>query len=189
MHEKVATRFGLSACYSPEQSYTGTGTPKNTTLKLADAGNVFDTGALAPGVTVDNVDYRVLAVDAGAKYKGVFVQFEHYVRWLDQFEADGPLPVDQIVDHGFYVQAAFFPVPKMLETYVATSQIYGDEDAGFDKSDEYLIGANVYPFKTRDTRLNIQYIGVNHSPVGSTFGYYTAGQTGSTVSVAYSLLF
>jgi hypothetical protein len=189
MHEKVATRFGLSACYSPEQSYTGTGTPKNTTLKLADAVNVFDTGALAPGVTVDNVDYRVLAVDAGAKYKGVFVQFEHYVRWLDQFEADGPLPVDQIVDHGFYVQAAFFPVPKKLEAYVATSQVYGDEDAGFDKSDEYLIGANFYPFKTRDTRLNIQYIGVNHSPVGSTFGYYTAGQTGSTVSVAYSLLF
>jgi len=80
-------------------------------------------------------------------------------------------------------------VPKRLEVYAATSQIYGDSDAGFDNSSEYLLGTNFYPFDTRDTRLNVQYINVNHCPVGSTFGYYTAGQTGGTLSVAYSLLF
>jgi len=103
--------------------------------------------------------------------------------------ADGALPVGEIIDNGFYVQAACYPVPKKLEAYVATSQIYGDEEAGFDKADEYIVGTNFYPFDTRDTRLNLQYISVNHSPVGSTFGYYTAGQTGSTISVAYSLMF
>jgi len=189
MHENVAMRIGASACYSPEQSFVGSGTSKNTTLKLADAVNVFDEGALAPGVTVQNVDYKVLAVDFGVKYKGIFVQAEHYIRWLDKFVADGALPVGEIIDNGFYVQAACYPVPKKLEAYVATSQIYGDEEAGFDKADEYIVGTNFYPFDTRDTRLNLQYISVNHSPVGSTFGYYTAGQTGSTISVAYSLMF
>lgn len=189
MHEKVATRFGTSYCYSPEQSFAGTTSSYNTTLKLADAVNVFDTGALAPGVTVRNVDFRVWSVDAGIKYRGLFLQVEHYTRWLNKFDADGPLPVNQILDHGFYVQAAGFPVPKLVELYGVTSQIYGDSDAGFGRSYEYGAGTNIYPFQTRDARLNVQYLNVTHSPVGSTFGYYTAGQTGSTVAVAFSLLY
>ena len=106
---------------------------------------------------------------------------------MNEFEADGALPTDEIVDNGFYVQASCFPIAKKIETYVATSQIFGD--TGFGDSSEYLVGMNYYPFNTRDTRLNLQYIDVNHSPVGSTFGYYTTGQDGETVSVAYSLLF
>ena len=71
--------------------------------------NVFETGALAPGVTVDTVDYGILSFDAGVKYKGIFLQTEIYNRWLDNFTADGPLPVASIHDKGFYVQAAFYP--------------------------------------------------------------------------------
>ena len=189
MHEEVATRFGVGAAFSPEQRFNDTGDPKNTTLKLADAQNVFSLGALAPGVTVQNVDFTVMSVDAGVKYRGWFLQAEYYTRWLDRFEADGALPVAEIVDSGFYVQAAFFPVPRMIELYVATSQIYGDKGAGFANSSEYLVGANCYPFDTRDSRINVQLIDVNRSPVGSTFGYYTAGQDGQTFSVAFSLMF
>lgn len=189
MHENVAMRIGGSACHSPEQSYAGTGTSLNTTLKLADAVNVFEESALSPGVTVRNVDYTVVAVDLGVKYRGFFLQAEHYSRWLNQFVADGSLPQDEIVDHGFYVQAAGYLIPKKVELYAATSQIYGDDDAGFENSNEYLFGSNLYPFDTRDTRLNVQVITVNRCPVGSTFGYYTAGQTGTTLSVAYSLMF
>ena len=110
-------------------------------------------------------------------------------RSFEEFQADGPLPVSGLFDHGFYVQGSFFPIPKTLEAYAATSQIYGDRDAGFGHSNEILVGANFYPFDTRDTRLNAQYISVNRSPVGSTFGYYTAGQSGNTFTLAYSLLF
>jgi len=189
MHDKLTTRIGFSSCHSPEQSFAGSGTSTNTTLKLADGVNLFEEGALAPGVTVNNVDYTVLAVDFGVKYRGFFFQAEHYSRWLDQFKADGPVPVSRIFDNGFYVQASCFPKPKRLELYAATSQIFGDQNAGFGRSDEYLVGTNFYPFETRDTRLNVQYINVSRCPVGSTFGYYTAGQSGSTVSVAYSLMF
>jgi Protein of unknown function (DUF3011) len=190
-HDKVATRFGISSSFSPEERFTDstTGATGNTVLKLADSLNVFDTGSLAPGVTVQKVDYRLIAVDAGVKYKGIFVQTEAYFRNLHGFVADGPLPVREIIDRGFYVQAAFFPVKKKLEVYGATSQIFGDKDAGFSNSHEYLGGLNYYPVDTRNHRLNLQVMDVDHSPVSSTFGYYVGGQNGTTVSLAFSVFF
>jgi hypothetical protein len=191
MHETVATRFGVSATMSPEnrQTVSPTDPNNNTTIRLADSLNVFDTGSLAPGVTVQDVDYQLLAVDAGLKYRGIFLQTELYSRRLDGFVADGALPVDSIEDTGFYVQAAFYPWPKKLELYAATSQIFGDSDAGFDDSSEYLVGVNFYPLDTRNHRLNLQFIDVNHSPVSSTFGYYVGGQDGTIVSAAFSVFF
>ncbi len=59
-HEDVATRFGISTIFSPEQSYADAGkNPGNTTLRLADSVNLFETGSLAPGVTIRNADYSV----------------------------------------------------------------------------------------------------------------------------------
>jgi hypothetical protein len=189
-HEKLATRFGFSTTLSPEQRFTtSSGGTDNTTIRLADSLNVFDTGSVAAGVTVDRVDYRILSFDAGMKYKGVFLQTEIYNRWLDNFEADGPLPVASIHDTGFYVQGAFFPVAKKLELYAATSQIYGDKSAGFSNSSEYLVGMNFYPTNTRNHRLNVQVIDVNHSPVSSAFGYYVGGLNGTSFSTAFSVFF
>jgi hypothetical protein len=191
MHEKLATRFGASFSYSPEQRYTdaNTGATGNTLIRLTDSLNVFDAGSLAPGVTVEALDYRLLAVDLGFKYRGFFFQTELYSRWLNDFIADGPLPVEEIHDTGFYVQTSFFPIPKWLEVYVATSQIYGDRGAGFRDCSEYILGLNFYPFQVRNHRLNLQYIDVNFSPTSSTFGYYVGGQTGSTWALSASAFF
>jgi hypothetical protein len=190
MHEELATRFGFSFTQSPEERYTDIGTKAgNTVLKLADSVNLFDTGALADGVTITDADFQVLSVDAGMKYRGFFLQAEVYNRWLSNFDADGALPNAEIHDWGFYVQSAFYPIPKKLELYLATSQIYGDDDAGFGNSSEYIVGANYYPFNTRNHRLNVQLIDVNKSPVNSTFGYYTGGQDGLTFAVAFSIFF
>ena len=102
--------------------------PGNTALKLADSVNLFETGSLAPGVTIKKMlNYKIIAVDAGMKYQGFFLQAEYYYRWLDSFQADGALPTAEINDHGFYVQASFYPLPKVLEVYGATSQIFGDK--------------------------------------------------------------
>ena len=190
-HDRLATRFGFSASYSPEQRYTNAdnGTSGNTTLRLVDSVNVFDTGALAPGVTVDTLDFTVLSIDAGIKYKGLFLQTEIYNRWLDNFVADGAVPVTSIHDRGFYVQGSFYPVPKKLELYAVTSQVFGDEDAGFGEASEYGGGFNFYPANTRNHRFNFQVLDVNNSPVSSTFGYYVGGQSGATVSAAFSVFF
>ncbi len=189
-HEDLATRVGLSYFESPEQSFRNSGgSPDNTTLRFADSVNVFETGALANGVTIENVDYSVLAVDAGMKYKGVFLQAEYYQRTLDEFDANGLLPVGEVKDSGFYVQAAFFPIKQKLEVYGITSQIYGDDDAGFGDSSEYGVGMNFYPYPTRNHRLNVQLLDVNKSPVSSTFGYYTGGQDGWTLASSFSIFF
>ena len=191
MHDEVATRFGLSYTQSPEQDFRSSSgsNPENTTLRLADSVNLFETGSLAPGVSVREADFTVLAVDAGFKYKGIFLQTELYERRLDRFLADGPLPVSEIVDRGFYVQAAFYPIPQVLELYGLTSQIYGDKDAGFGNSNEYGVGLNWYPFDSRNHRLNLQVLDVNKSPVSSVFGYYTGGMDGIVAATSFSIFF
>jgi hypothetical protein len=189
-HEKVATRIGFSTSNSSEQRYTNdAGGPGNTTLRLADSVNVFETGALAPGVTIDKADFTVLSFDAGVKYKGIFVQTEIYNRWLEKFIADGPLPMAQIHETGYYVQAAFYPVPKKLEVYGVTSHIFGDEDQGFGSAHEYGGGFNYYLASSRNHRFNFQVLNVDKSPVSSTFGYYVGGQTGTTISAGFSVFF
>ena len=189
-HEELATRFGISAVYSPEERYTGIeSAPGNTALKLADSVNLFERGSLAPDVTITNADYRILSLDAGMKYKGVFVQIEYFQRWLDSFKADGVLPTDEIKDNGYYLQASFFPIEKKLEVYGATSQIFAEKSLGFSDSSEYILGMNYYPFNTRNHRLNLQYINVDKSPVSSTFGYYVGGQEGETWAAAFSIFF
>jgi hypothetical protein len=190
-HEKLATRIGASWTWSPEQRFTDavTGNATNTTLRLADSVNLFERGALAPGVTVDFADFTILAIDAGLKYKGFFLQTEIYNRWLDEFQADGPLPNASIHDTGFFIQGAFFPVKKKLELYGLTSQIFGDKNAGFSNSSEYGVGANFYPTPSRNHRLNMQLISVDRSPVSSAFGYYVGGQKGTTYAMSFSVFF
>ena len=190
-HERVATRFGVSATRSYEDRFGNAlnGAPDNKVIRLADSLSVFDPGALAPGVNVQQVFYQMQAADAGMKYKGIFLQTELYRRKLSRFRADGPLPVTSLVDKGFYVQAAFFPVKKKIELYTATSQIFGDKSAGFKNSSEYLGGVNFYLANSRNIRINVQGIAVNHSPVSSTFGYYVGGEKGATVTAALSIFF
>jgi hypothetical protein len=190
MHDEVATRFGVSWTTSPEERFpNAAGGSDNTTLRFADSVNVFDTGALAPGTTVNMVDYTILSFDAGVKFRGMFLQAEIFNRWLDGFEADFPLPVSSVHDTGFYVQGSFFPVPKKLELYAATSQVFGDKSAGFDNSSDYLVGMNFYPADTRNHRLNVQLVDVNRAPVSSAFGYYVGGHTGKIFSTAFSVYF
>jgi hypothetical protein len=190
-HEKLATRFGSSFVRSRENRFSNNATnaPDNTTIRLADSINIFDPGALANGVTVQEVSYKILSVDAGIKYKGVFLQTEIYHRWLDDFNADGPLPVQSLLDKGFYVQGSFYPIEKKLEVYGVTSQIFGDKSAGFSNSNEYTGGMNYYLGNSRNYRLNAQFIYVNRSPVSSTFGFYVGGQKGPTLSTAFSIFF
>jgi hypothetical protein len=191
-HEKLATRFGVCASgMHNEDRYAPltTPTPGSTQIRLADSRLLFETGALADGVTVEKAAFKILSFDAGFKYHGFFFQTEFSNRWLNNFQADGPLPVSEIVDKTFYIQTAFFPVPKTLELYVATSHIYGDKRAGFWHSYEYLGGLNFYPFDQRYFRVNAQVISVYKSSASSTFGFYVGGQTGTILSVATSLFF
>ena len=61
---------------------------ENTGLYNSDGVNTFATGAFAPGVTVSDVTYRMLAADARVKWRGLSVNaHEDAAReaqaWLD----------------------------------------------------------------------------------------------------------
>jgi len=186
-HEKLATLF--SAAYVQHRadrfSQPSLDAPDNTQIRISDSLLLFEPDALAPGVTVQKADYRLASLAANFKYKGFAFHSEGYWRKLSDFDADGPLPLDTIVDTGFYIQMGYMVVPKTLEMYLSTSQIFGE----FNNASEYIVGFNWFPFNTRNARMNFQFIDVNRSPASSLFGYYVGGQRGQTLSVAMDLIY
>ena len=152
--------------------------------------NVFDTGALAPGVTVDRVDYRILSFDAGMKYKGIFLQTEIYNRWLDNFKADGAAAGGEHPRHGLLRAGRRSSRCRRSSSSTARRRRSSATRARASATaPSTWSGTNYYPFDTRNHRLNVQLIDVNRSPVSSAFGYYVGGQTGTTFSTAFSVFF
>jgi hypothetical protein len=185
-HKRVATRFGVSMGHSRESRYAADSVPPNhSQIKLSDGVNPFDADALADGVTVQKLDYDVMSFDAGLKYRGLTLQGEYYVRRLSDFQADGPLPQDEIVDHGFQAQVMHMVVPRYLGAYFSGGMVFDE----FDRDPwELSGGASVYPTGTRSWRLNLHIIRVERSPTGSSFGFYTSGQSGTTISIGTDIL-
>ena len=185
-HTKVATQFGMSATTSRESRYADDDlAPNATQIRLSDGVNPFETGALAAGVTVQRLTYDYLSFDAGAKYRGFSFQSEYYFRKLSSFVATGPVPNGSIFDHGFMAEAMHMVVPKTLGAYVVTGYVFDDFKR---KPWEIATGVNYYPYKSRAWRLNAHLIHIEKSPTSSFFGYYTAGQTGTTFSIATDIL-
>lgn len=186
-HEKLATRFNLAYTYSPEERQTplGTSNAANTTLRIADSLNIFDTGTFANGVTVTNATYRLLTGSAGMKYRGFWLQGEGYWRKLSEFKADGLLPFGQINDTGFNVQISHMIVPNRIELYGGTSYVFSK----YGHPKEFITGGNYYPWDTRNLRLNVHVINVDHSPVSSTFGFYMGRITGQVVAVGFTAMY
>jgi hypothetical protein len=185
-HEEVATRLGVSGAHAAESRYAPlTEPPNETQIKLSDGVSPYETGALAEGVTVETLDYDLLAFDAGLKYRGFSLQGEYYVRQLSDFVADGPLPLESVLDHGFMAEAMYMVVPKLLGAYVVSGYVFDD----FEREPWELGGGlSAYPARSRSWRLNLHVLHVEESPAGSTFGYYSAGQTGTTISLGVDIL-
>jgi hypothetical protein len=185
-HKSVATRFGMSAGHSRESRYAALNqSPGATQIKLSDGVNPFEAGALADTVTVQSLDYDEMAFDAGFKYRGFSFQGEWYVRRLSNMDATGPLPLSEITDTGFMAEAMHMVVPKKVGLYVAGGKIFDD----FDRQPwELAYGGSFYPFGNRSWRLNAHVIRIDQSPASSNFGFYTAGQSGTTYSIGTDIL-
>src|SRR4029079_11578060 len=180
-HTRLATQFGFSGASSREFRGAPDDLPPNATqVKLSDGTNPFETGTLAPGVTVRNLTYRELAIDAGAKFRGFSFQSEYYFRTLKNFVANGPLPLTSIYDHGFMAEMSYMVVPKRLNLYTFGGYIT-DQFRGFPWGAGGGLG--FYPSGTRSWRLNLHVMHVDKCPASSFFGYYLAGQTGTTLSI------
>jgi hypothetical protein len=186
-HTKFATQFGVSAATARENRAASLSeAPATTQIRMSDGVIPFEDGALAPGVTVEKLTYKYLSFDAGAKYKGWSFQSEYYFRTLSSFVATGPLPLSSIFDNGFMAEGMRMVIPQTLGAYLATGYVFDE----FKRHPwEIAGGFNYYPYRARAWRLNLHYIHIVRSPTGSFFGYYTAGQTGTTWSIGTDVLF
>jgi len=174
--KKVRIRIGTSYTRSPEDRFTDLdqSKPDNTSQYNSDGVLTFSTGAFAPGVTVDRDLYRMSSIDGGLKYNGLAINGQYYMRWLNNFEADGPIPVTSTYDHGYEFSASYFVVPKALLVYARSSQVFGQ----FGNSYEYAGGVKWYFVPSDRLWLSGELMQVHKSPYGAAFTPYTAGMNG-----------
>ena len=175
--KKTRIRIGTSFTRSREDRFSNLdqSSPENTSLYNSDGVLTFSTGAFAPGVTVDEATYRMWAIDGGIKWNGLAVNGQYFMRWLDDFVADGPLPLTSTFDHGFELSAGYFVIPKKLHA-VWPRLVRSLEQFG--NSYEYGGGVKWYFLPTERLWLNAELMRVNKAPYSGAFTPYTAGMTG-----------
>ena len=174
--KKVRIRLGTSFTRAREDRFSNldTASPENVAIHNSDGVLTFATGAFAPGVTVQKALYKMWAIDWGLKYDGLAINGQYYNRWLSEFEADGPLPLDSTFDHGFEMSIGKFFVPKKLMGYVRGSMVFGH----FNNSHEYAGGVKWHFLPTERLWFQAELMRVWKVPYGGTFTPYTAGLSG-----------
>jgi len=174
--KKVRARIGTSFTRSREDRFSNLdqSSPENTSLYNSDGVLTFSTGAFAPGVTVNVATYRMWAVDGGLKWNGLAINGQYFVRWLNDFDADGPLPLAWTFDHGAEVTAGYFVTPKKTMVYGRGSWVRGQ----FGDSHEYGGGVKWYFLPTERLWINAELFEIDRAPYSGAFTPYTAGMTG-----------
>jgi len=185
--DDVRVRFGTAFTRSREDRFSNLdqSSPENTSLYNSDGVLTFSAGAFAPGVTVDQATYRMWTADGGIKWSGLAVNAQYFVRWLSDFEADGPLPLESTFDRGAEISASFFVAPKKVMLFGRGSWVKGE----FGDSDEYGVGLKWFFLPTERLWLNTELFRVNRAPYSGAFTPYTAGMTGWVPMVQTVLAF
>jgi hypothetical protein len=173
---RARIRIGTSFTRSREDRFSeiDQSSPDNTSIYNSDGVLAFSTGAFAPGVTVQQATYKMWAIDGGLKKKGFSVNGQYYLRWLNDFEADGPLPIASTFDHGFELSTGQFVVPKKLVLYARGSKVFGE----FGSPYEYAGGLKWYFLPTERLWLTSELMRVHKAPYSGAFTPYTAGMSG-----------
>jgi hypothetical protein len=184
---KVRIRLGSSFTRSRENRFSDLdqSSPENTSIYNSDGVQAFATGAFAPGVTLQDATYKMLAIDGGLKWNGLAVNGQYFLRWLDDFVADGPLPLASTFDHGGEISAGYFVKPKKLMPYARGSWVRGQ----FGNSYEYGAGLKWHFVPTERLWLNAELFRINKAPYSGAFTPYTAGMTGWVPMVQALLAF
>jgi hypothetical protein len=185
-HDKVALRIGTAFTYSREDrlSDLSTAGPENNVTFMSDGLFLFETGALAPNVTMALSNHFIYAADAGIKYRGFAFNTEFYFRWLNDFVADGPLPITSMFDWGFDASVGYF-VSRSLELFGRSSLIHGP----FATAVEGSLGFTWYPFNTRQVWINAEAVLIKNCPYAGGYYMYSVGQTGFVVPAQFLVRF
>ena len=174
-HVEPVIRVGQAFTYSRQDADpTGEPGPEQTVVRLSDGTRLVEPGALAPGLTVNQFDLSLYAIHAGLKSRGRSLSGEYFFRWLTNLDGNGPVPVDSLFDHGFFMQAGTFVVPQSLELFARGSAVFGS----FGNGSELGGGANWYVKGKRDWRFTFDVAQVDRSPAQQDRTGFLAGASG-----------
>jgi hypothetical protein len=159
----------------------------NVQIRVSDGTVIFAPGAFAPDVQIENATYRLLAVDAAVKYRGLSFEGELYRRRVDNFSVRGAgtLPFSELNDTGFQVQASAMVVPSQLQIYAGASKIYGE----YGEPSDVRIGATCFPWKNEVVKWNVEYLHLKRSPVGALSLPYNVGSNGGVFHTNFMVWF
>src|SRR6185436_2239469 len=159
---------------------------ENSQIRLTDGSVIFTPDLFGPGISVEKVDYDMVSLDGGLKYKGFSLEAEHYWRWLGDYAGVNTGGIADLKDTGFQVQASAMAVPKIVQVYVGGSAIFGER---YGDASELRAGVNVYPVRERGFRINGEWLHLDNCPVGYTAVPYPVGGNGSVFHLNLELNF
>jgi hypothetical protein len=181
-HQTAATRLGLHFTRSDEdrQGQPTNDAFDNTQIRLSDGSVIFSPDLFGSGSQIDKARYRMTSFDAGIKYRGLALEGEFYLRWIDNFKVTGePLTFSQLYDKGFQLTGSVMVLPHVFQLYSTYSEIFGE----YGQPWELRAGMNLFPFKRQEIRINAQYIYQKRCPVGGNAYPYQVGGTGHIVNI------
>ena len=175
-HEEPAIRLGTSLVYAPERGPQGGGNvPENSPIRLSDGTLITLTGALSPGVTINEFKIGLATVDLAWKYRGFSLSGEFYSQSLFGMHSDGTIPMSSIYQFGGFAQSGYFVIPKRLEPYFRTSYVTGPFGAG----QEYAGGVNWFLLpEKQNLQFTFDVAWLKNNPADQNRTNLVAGQTG-----------
>jgi hypothetical protein len=120
-------------------------------------------------------DVTLYGLDAAVKWNGWSLNAELFLRWIDQIEGTGPLPVRDLFQRGGYVEGGYFLIPEKLDANLRYSHVsgrYGD-------AAEYAAGVNWYPLATPMMKVSFDVTRLDGSPLQHTPSDILAGDDGT----------
>jgi len=171
-----AVRVGHSWVYASHSGLNDSGRPlgESDFVRLSDGTRLTQTGALAPGATVERYDVLLNAADLAVKYRGWSLNAEYFWQWIGRIRADREVPCANLFQHGGYVEAGFFVIPQRLELNAHYSRVSGK----FATRNEYTGGFRWYFRQGKNLHLSFDVTALDGSPLQNTASDILAGDDG-----------
>lgn len=174
-HSTPVVRIGSSLTYAIEEGSQFSNFPENSAVRLSDGTLITETGALAPGVTLQSFHLALIAFDVGWKYRGWGCSTEIYRQELSSLRGDGPIAINTLHTYGGVAQFGYFVVPQKLELYSRNSFVTG----AFGSGTEIGTGLNCFPMRGKTgLRFTLDMAWLDSSPADQSRTGFAAGQSG-----------
>ncbi len=176
-HDRPTPRFGTTWVVgkvnrqSPDYPSEG----DNSLLSLSDGTPLGALGALGDGTLIEAETIALATADYSVKYRGWTLYHEWMLRWIGNFDYDGPAPErGHLFDYGAILQGGYFVLPKTCEMYARSSFVSGVFGTGYEVGG----GAAWFPLKQDRFKVTGELLYINNCPADNARTAYRAGETG-----------